>query len=213
MQCGVLTKGIDYKGLTYKEPKLHAPIRMVYTGKLIIGRWKALAAIARVLEKLNSDEEKICMDIYTTDTLSDKQRQQLNRNGCSIKGALSLEEVKKVQEQADILVFVESLEKRYRYRARLSFSTKLTDYMKAGKCIFVVGDANIAPIEYFLCYNSGVVATSYKEIEKRLTQLCAEPERIQAYGRKAFECGKAHRDAAQQKKVLHNAIEEVLCRN
>ena len=44
-----------------------------------------------------------------------------------------------IQENADVVVFVESLEKEHRLVARLSFSTKLTDYFASGKCIFALG--------------------------------------------------------------------------
>ncbi len=86
---------------------------MVYTGKLIIGRWKSLAAIADALGKINQDEQKIVLDIYTTDRLDDEQTAALNRNGCCVRGALTLSEVQKVQAEADVLVFVECLEDPY----------------------------------------------------------------------------------------------------
>jgi len=56
---------------------------MVYTGKLIIGRWKSLAAIAESMGKINSDGNKVELDIYCTDILTDEQKYALNRNGCT----------------------------------------------------------------------------------------------------------------------------------
>ena len=38
----VLTKGINYEGLKFEEKKVSSPIRMVYTGNLLIGRANSL---------------------------------------------------------------------------------------------------------------------------------------------------------------------------
>ncbi len=205
----ILTKGIDFSDIPYEEKPLNKPIKMVYTGKLIIGRWLSLAKIAEALGEINKDETKVELDIYTTDVLTEEQKTKLNRNGCSVKGALSLDEVQKVQKQADILVFVESLEKEFRYTARLSFSTKITDYLKSGKCIFAVGDKDIAPIDYFNRYDSAVTATSYEEIGEKLKVLINNENQIIEYGKKAYDCGKEHHNAELMDKTLVDTITEV----
>lgn len=206
IECDILTKGVDFSSVTYTEKPIHTPIKMVYTGKLIIGRWKSLAAIADAFAKLNANRRAIELDIYTTDELTEKQKKALNKNGCSVKGALSLEEVQKVQQDADILVFAESLERKYKNVARLSFSTKITDYLKNGKCIFAIGDKGIAPIDYFMKYDSAVVATSYNEIEEKLQMIIDNPLVIGQYGAKAYECGKKHHKKEKMDKVLMDVI-------
>ena len=200
----VMTKGIDFEPFKPYEPNY--PIKMVYTGKLIIGRWNSLAAIAEALGKINQEGMKIQLDIYTTDALSDEQNRALNRNGCSVKGALTLAQVKKVQEQADILIFVESLEKKYRYTARLSFSTKITDYLRSGKCILAIGDKDIAPIDYFNRYDSAMTASSYEEIPKRLEELVSNPQLIKEYARKGYNCGVEHHERRKMDQLLIQTI-------
>lgn len=204
--CGILTKGIDFSQYPYKEKELNDPIRMVYTGKLIIGRWKSLAAIADAMGKINSGRTKVVLNIYTTDELTDEQKTALNRNGCQVCGALPLNEVQAVQEDADILVFAECLEDPYRYTARLSFSTKVTDYLRAGKCIFAIGDKDIAPIDYFTRYDSAVTATSYEEVYAKLQMLVDRPELITEYGKKGYECGRAHHDEQKMSQLLTQTI-------
>ena len=202
----VMTKGVDFLTCPYEKMELNTPIKMVYTGKLIIGRWKSLSAIAEALGEINKTERKVELDIYTTDTLTEKQRVALNRNGCQVKGALTLSQVQDVQSTADVLVFVESLEKKYKNAARLSFSTKITDYLKSGKCIFAIGDKDIAPIDYFMRYDSAVTATSYKEIGTKLQALIADPSMIIEYGKKAYDCGKERHDKEKMNKLLVDTI-------
>ena len=202
----VMTKGIDFE--PFESYQAGNPIRMVYTGKLIIGRWKSLVAIADAFQKINRNGIRIKLDIYTTDSLTDEQKKLLNRNGCSVKGALTLEQVKVVQKEADILVFVESLEKKYKNTARLSFSTKITDYLRSGKCIFAIGDRNIAPIDYFNRYDSAVTATTYEEIQEKLIELVNSPDVVLEYAKKAYDCGVEHHERERMDRVLIHTIEQ-----
>ncbi len=202
----VMTKGIDFE--PFEPYKVGNPIKMVYTGKLIIGRWNSLAAIAETFERINQNGIKIVLDIYTTDSLTDEQNKLLNRNGCSVKGALTLKQVKMVQKEADILVFVESLEKKFRDTARLSFSTKITDYLRSGKCIFAIGDKNIAPIDYFNRYDSAVTATSYEQILEKLIELVEDPGVVSQYAKKAYDCGVEHHERERMDSILIHTIEQ-----
>lgn len=206
----VMTKGIDFQ--PFKEYEIGKPIKMVYTGKMIIGRWKSLAAIAEALEEINQNEIKAELDIYTTDNVTEEQNKQLNRNGCSVKGALTLQQVKEVQNNADILVFVESLEKKFKNTARLSFSTKITDYLKSGKCIFAIGDKRIAPIDYFNKYDSAIIATDYKQISVKLKELIDNPNMIKEYARKGYDCGVEHHERKKMNEILTNEIVQANCK-
>ena len=182
----VLTKGIDYTGLVYREIKPRTPIRMVYTGSLIIGRDASLVAISRAMENINRDGEKITLDIYSPTELDEVTMTALNSNGCHHHGNVPHNQVMVIQAEADIVVFVESLEQKHRYAARLSFSTKLTDYFKSGKCIFAIGDKSIAPIEYLKENDAAVISTEYSLIEENLRKLVDHPELMGQYGRNAF---------------------------
>lgn len=190
----VLTKGIDYSQLTFTEKKPSTPIKLVYTGKLIIGRAASLVAISKAMQNINKDGEKVVMEIYSPDVMDDKTMAWLNANGCRYMGCVSKEQVAQIQQEADAVVFVESLEKAHRFAARLSFSTKLTDYFKSGKCIFAIGDETIAPIVYLRDNDAAVISTAYEQIEGNLRRLIDDPTLIKEYSRKAFDCGKRNHD-------------------
>ena len=198
----VLTKGINYEGLKFEEKKVSSPIRMVYTGNLLIGRANSLVEISKALAKINQDRESVILDIYSPTILDDKTMKYLNSNGCHFKGQVPKSEVDRIQKSADIVIFVESLEKEHRYDARLSFSTKLTDYFKNGKCIFAIGDKSIAPIIYLKENNCAIIVNEYEEIEGQLRYLVENPEKIVEYSRNAFECGKRNHNEIDIKKVF-----------
>lgn len=202
----VLTKGIDYSKLTFDNRRPHTPIKMVYTGNLLIGRAASLVEISKALAKINKDGLKVTLDIYTPTMLDYETSKMLNINGCTKYAPIPKEQVAQIQKDADIVVFVESLEKDHRYDARLSFSTKLTDYFASGKCIFAIGDKNIAPIQYLEEYDCAVVSADYSEVERQLRKLIDNPELITEYGRKSFETGRMNHEENKVKKIFVDTL-------
>jgi len=192
VQSKLLTKAIDFENKEYIPYTYNAqrPIKMVYTGKLVIGRDAAMAEIAKALSEINKDRVRIELDIYAPDNPSEKVQQALNVPGCRLCGGVSKDKVSEIQANADVLVFAESLSKKFKNAARLSFSTKLTDYFASGKCIFALGSRDIAPMDYLIAEDAAVVATEYSQIKDVLLRLCDNPALLEEYGRKAYECGK-----------------------
>lgn len=198
----ILTKGINYGNTVFTERPVSHPIKMVYTGNLLIGRANSLAEISKAMAQINKDGEKIVFDIYSGTVLDNKLTETLNSNGCHFKGAVPKSEVDALQQLADIVVFVESLEKSHRYDARLSFSTKLTDYFKNGKCIFAIGDKDIAPIVYLRDNDCAVIVNEYSEIQSKLSELAENPEKISEYAKKAFNTGKKNHNEENIKRIF-----------
>ncbi len=198
----VLTKGINYDNLEFKEKEVSTPIRMVYTGNLFIGRHASLVEISKALKEINKDGEKITLDIYSPTVMDDKTMEYLNSNGCHFNGAVPKSEVDAIQQGADMVVFVESLEKKHRFDARLSFSTKLTDYFKNGKCIFAIGDKTIAPIEYLRENDCAIIANEYDEIAPQLRKIIENPEMIKKYSRQAYDTGKKNHNENDIKRIF-----------
>ena len=198
----VLTKGIDYENREYDDRPTSDPIKMVYTGKLFLGRAESLVEISKAMAEINKDDEKIILDVYSPTVIEGATLEMLNSNGCHFKGCVPRSEVDAIQQSADIVIFAESLEKNHRFDARLSFSTKITDYFKSGKCIFAIGDKDIAPIIYLRENDCAAIANEYEEIALQLKKLLENPEKIKEYGRKAFECGKKNHNEKDIKRLF-----------
>lgn len=205
----LLTKAIDFEDkeyvpYTYDSQK---PIKMVYTGKLVIGRDEAMAEIAKALGEINKDKIRIELDIYAPDKPSDKIQQALDVPGCRLCGGVPKDKVAEIQANADVLVFAESLSKKYKNAARLSFSTKLTDYFASGKCIFALGSKDIAPMDYLIAEDAAIVATEYNQIKNILLKLCDNPELLEEYSRKAYGCGKRN----HSREDVYDLFKKTLC--
>lgn len=208
----VLTKGIDYTNLQFENKPPHTPIKMVYTGNLLIRRAASLVEISKAMGNINKDKTKIVFDIYTPTELDKKTSAILNQNGCVLHQPVSKEQVKVLQQGADIVVFVESLEKKHRFDARLSFSTKLTDYFASGKCIFAIGDKEIAPIRYLNQYECAVTCSDYGDVESCLDRLVSHPALITEYGKRAFEIGRENHEESKVKETFISTLCRAACK-
>lgn len=189
----------DYK-LNYSRP-----IRLIYTGSLVIGRDKTLLHIVKAIKKINTDHQYFFLDIYTTTPLSKKMYASLNVNGCScIRGGIPQSQVFMEQENSDILVFIESFENR---TARLSFSTKITDYLSSNRCILAIGPKDISSIEYFIQQDSALVCTTPLEVETILNKLKDCPELIEQYAKKGYNCGIKNHSVEIIRSKMKNILE------
>lgn len=207
ISCTVLTKAIT-EFSQYKEPTGELPLRMLYTGNLAIGRDETMLLIADALKELNKDGTKITLDIYTNTALSDKYKNGLNTEYSKLHDAIPQNEVIEKQKEADILLFVESLKDDNKI-ARLSFSTKITDYYAAGKCIFAVGNKDLAPVELFIEEDSAVVVTNADEIQEKISQL-VNMDTLKKYSARAYETGKRSYSAEVVKEKFFTVLNGIL---
>ena len=108
---------------------------------------------------------------------------------------------------ADIVLHVESFDKEQMKLVRLSFSTKITDYFSAGKCIFAVGNADLAPMQYFQDADAAVTVENEQDIEKGVQSLLNR-ENLIAYAKNAVECGLKNHSAEH----IHQTFDAVISR-
>lgn len=193
-QCRIFRKRMDFT-CTPAEKPLHTPIQFLYTGNIGAGRWESLAAVGRALEEINRDGCMGQLVIYTTTPLSNRMKKALDIPGSvKLMGSVSGEEAIRLQQEADVLVHVESLKLKGRLQVHQSFSTKIVDYLHTGNCLFAVGPKDVASIDYLRKNDAAVTACSEPEIQEKLRKLVAEPELIRAYGTKALAAGKRNHE-------------------
>ena len=210
--------GIDSIILTkplYRVPEVdysnfEMPIKAVYAGNLFIGRDKSLARIIKAAERINNDGIKIKFDIYTSTELSDTIKEQLTCDYCEIHAAVPQEEVFEIQRNSDLMLFVEDIDGPDARIARLSFSTKITDYLSSGKCIFAVGYKETAPMQYFINNDVAVIATDDKEIEEKLSMLVNNPDLLVKYAENARDVGIRNHNEEKIISTFDNCIKSVI---
>lgn len=209
----ILTKSLDFTGKIYQPHIPKSPIKFVYTGSMIIGRDKTLAMLADAINKANEEMGGVKAELYIYSQTDPKEDilARINRGASHFCGQISRDEVQKVQQEADVVVFAEALSGKESNAAKLSFSTKITDYLSNGKCIMAIGKEDIAPIDYFRRNDSAIIATTMDEIGKQARMITSTPELIDEYGRKAFDCAvRNHERDMMNERFITTMIKAVL---
>lgn len=210
--------GIDSVILTkplYREPTVEyedfkLPIKAIYTGNLLIGRDKSLLRVIKAAKNINSDGIKIRFDVYTNTELDESVKNELNCEYCEIHGPVSQEKVFELQQESDLMLFVEDIDGPDSRVARLSFSTKITDYLSSGKCIFAVGHKETAPMQYLINNNAALIADNDKEIEEKLQMLVDNTELLAQYAENAAVVANKNHNEEKILKTFDEVIRSVL---
>lgn len=202
----LLTKPIFNQG-EFKPYKVELPIKVLYTGNLYVGRDKTMKVISDALRLVNKDGIKVVLDIYTKSLLSKRDRANVEiPDICRLHGQIDQNEVFRLQENADVLLFVESLDRKINQEARLSFSTKITDYFRVGKCIWTVGSPTLGPVDYLKRMDASIVSTDKQSVLNTLQQMINNPSLIEEYAYKGFYCGQQNHNSGKILNTLYNSI-------
>lgn len=209
-ECKLLTKFADFSG----DPKLKntfgVPLQLVFTGNININRWKSLAMLVRVLERVNKDETRAQLRIYTATPCTKKMTKALCVGNTSfLMKPVPAGDIARIQGDADILVHAEGTDIKSRLIVRQSFSTKIVDYMNAARPIVAVGPKEVASIKHLIENNCAIVADNEKELYSKMNAVISNVRIMNEYAMKAFLCGVAHHNRRHQQAMLHQDLQEL----
>lgn len=210
-ECKILTKGADFT----EEPKLkgayNRPLQLVYTGNILLNRWKSLAKIAEALERINRDGVRAQLRIYTANALTKRMDQALNRGESSmVMGSVPSSQVAQIQKEADMLVHVESMDLKNRLWVRQSFSTKIVDYLAASRPILAYGPFDVASIAHLRDNDCAVTAKDPDELYEKLAALVDDDKALDNLAARAYACGRAHHQQSEIRDMLRRDFDELL---
>lgn len=197
------------------EPKaVNKPIRMIYAGRLYCNRWKTLAAIGEALEKLNQNEERMILDVYTADILTRKQQRVLGGfKHLHVHAPITSSQLTEEYKKADIALHVESFDKEYRMATRYSFSTKIIDLMASSCAIMAICWDKHAGYQYLKQHDAAFCISSYDDILPMVDKICGEPTLINEYAEKAWKCGKDNHTSEIIRRQIKDTFEKVIAEN
>lgn len=140
--------GKEYLSMPIHEQKDTKPVVFRYFGNLGLERWKPLAELGNAIASYNAGEQKAILEVYSNLMYPDAIAQLDIPNGCEFKGWVHGDEFMRLLQDADVAVHVESFSEEMCRRTRLSISTKIADYLGAGKCILAIGRQELASIQH-----------------------------------------------------------------
>lgn len=211
----VLRKGIKYENkikfsfLNLRPKFKNEKVNLIYAGNIGDNRWKTLKILAEKIY-LTNKEKNIVLEIYTGTPIKQKLKNEFKKYGVNIKSPLKYEEILKLQEKADFVLHIEALSQRESLKTRLSFSTKIVDFLKLETCIVAIGNEINASIKYLKDYEAAIVLTNLQEIESFVERVLEYRDNKYIYENKSREVGIQNHDIEKIQKDLFNNIQKYL---
>lgn len=197
-------------------PSRRGVLKLLYCGGLEYGRSKTLIELAEAIQRYNALDytNKAYLIIHSLDEIKDDIKNRLNIPNCSaFLGGITSNEVKTKIEDADILVHVESFDKKNIVNTKLSISTKIADYLCSNKPILAIGPENISSMKFLS--DAAYCITQRKEMEMYLFELLADINMQCELVRKAekkYEYMIEHYSSNKVISIILNDKNEVSCK-
>ncbi len=210
MNCADVTKFTPWEPAVIERKE----VRFTYMGGLNNGRGDILIRLAQCLDKLRDNGLDCQLGIYTQPEWVRRYGEALTRHRTvRFPGWVPAEEIPRVLMAADVLLCVESFEPEMASLIRLSMSTKIPEYLCAGRCIFGVGPGTVASLRYLQAAGAAHVVTTAEEgvLSAALREIATKPEYRSALGARARQVAVESFDAVAQRarfrQVLVSAAE------
>ena len=184
--CYLIGKGVkpeQVKDINY-DISNDKEVSFVYTGNIGTGRYELLSKIGRTLD---DEMPSAKLKIYSATPLTEEMKKSFSLcKSIRFMGAVSSAEVLKIQQQADFLIHVESFSKEGISSAKMSFSTKIIDYMLSGKPIFAVGPSEVNSIEVLKNHNLAIVVENESNLWGVLNKLANNQIDLKTIGNNVY---------------------------
>ncbi|MDT0530888.1 glycosyl transferase family 1 [Micromonospora sp. DSM 115977] len=170
-------------------------LEFVYVGGLHLGRWSALARIGSALERTGSPRPPARLTVYAPEhDLARYAHAFADVPTVHLARSVDSTEVVPILRRADVLVHVESFEPELARYTRLSLSTKLPQYLAAGRPILGHGPAGLASMRHIGTAGAGLVVgeEDVEQLRRRIAQLCEDPLLRQRLGDAGRSYAKVH---------------------
>lgn len=211
----LIGKGIDTNDIPpYKSHKTSNAFRFLYSGNYGGERGQQLVNLANAIAKVCNDTAvSATLDIYSLtqgDEVIDKQL-KANKN-VRLLGGVASEVLRNIQNEADILVHVEGFSKKAIHDSRMSFSTKLIDYMLVQRPILAIGSKQVNSIQTLMSNDCALVATNNTELQNAVSGILSSAINTDNFVHNAVEYLKRERDIKTIQHQIYNRFKTLVNR-
>lgn len=214
-KCYLIGKGIDFSrqkpNILSEEGRTDGEeVTLLYTGNIGTGRYKVLCDIAKELDNCVGNKKAV-LKIYSATQLDNKMSKAFAKySSLEFLGQISYQEVIEQQKKADYLVFVEDFSRTNVSAVRMSFSTKIIDYMMAEKPIFAVGPNEIYPIQLLKKNDLAIVSVNESELEENLERITSGKADGSVYVDNANRYLRENRDIKVIQKGIFDRLSDIV---
>ncbi len=173
--CYLIGKGVtqqEMDSIPLHKPQNNGTLKIIYTGNISTERYRVLYMLGQTIDR--GYKGRATIDIYTQTIFSDQMQAGFDSiDAISLKGAVSSDEVRQIQKEADILLHIEGFSDTSIFETKMSFSTKIIDYMLTGIPILAIGPQEVNSIEVLRNNDLATVITKAEDTPKILDDLFA----------------------------------------
>lgn len=182
---------------------------LMYVGGLHLNRWQSILDISHAVEQLKIRGKKIVLKIYCPlNDISLYEKHFIDFPSTKFEGSLSSDRVPSVLSTASMLLHIESFEENYVEYTKFSLSTKIPQYMAAGKAILGYGPKILASMQHILKANAGKVVCNKNigGIIEVISDLIENRESILLLATNGFNYAKDNHSTSYNNKQLKSVI-------
>ncbi|MBA2954885.1 glycosyltransferase [Nocardioides sp. MAH-18] len=151
-----------------------APLRVVYTGGLHLRRHESMLVVEEAVRELR-DAGTPCELVIHLSPKDDWLRPRFDPATTTFAPYVAHDQLPEVYAAADVLVHAESFDPAVRTFIRYSISTKISEYLAAGRPILCYAPAGTALQDYVSSSGAGLAPTSPDDLRHDLRRLATDP--------------------------------------
>lgn len=193
-----------YLALPYKKQNNEDVVRIRYFGNLGLERWKVLRELGLCVQSLNRDKMRATLEIYSSVTDTEIIDALTIGEACFYRGWVSGEDFFRLLQDTDIAVHVESFNVDMTRRTWASVSTKIADYLGAGKCILAIGPEDVASMGHV--QGAACTVSQIEELPGHLEKLISSSCLRESYQEKARALAHEKHDIEYIRKQVRQTI-------
>ena len=179
----------DTEEYTPSDEKLN----IVYFGNLGVGRVESLVDVANELRNIN---DSLVLDIYGK-AKPEKEALLTNCENICYHGLVEPDKLIEIKNDADIFIHAESFDENIVPKLKFAFSTKIAQYLCAGRCTITYAPLQTASTQYFVENKCALIASSKEELRQALND---------AVGSSALRCDMSKAALKIAKKDFSNKL-------
>jgi hypothetical protein len=185
-----------------KNKTIGNPITIVYAGNLLFGREQMMIKFVNALKRVNAKSlaRQYRLKIFSNTNPTVESLAVLDdKTNCCFMGCKPYEEVCKEMDKSDLVLFLESFDRKSIQITRLSFSTKIIDCMQSSAGILAIGPLEIASMDYLAKNNLGYIISDIEKMDEKLEYLVNHAEIIQEQNEHKVDFAKEYHTNTSQK--------------
>lgn len=206
---------VNREGLTEDLPDAHGrPLVLTYAGGLHLNRWETLALIGQSLDRIAKSGHRGLLRIYTGTEIDRRMRAALEMpSSVRVEGSVPASALESIYRSSDLLVHVESFAESDREATRLSISTKVPEYLAAGRPVLAIGPDDVASVAYLRDSGSAFVLSDLEPaaLDKLLSGIIIDESTRGEMASRAIQTAMANHEATSGRRRLWEDLVDVVC--